>query len=62
MHSNNLSIVINTNLTSEKALTHLVDSIKNDLRYKQYEIIVFIGGCFMTYRTMNLIKLKILHT
>lgn len=46
MHNNNLSIIINTNSTSERALTHLVDSIKNDLRYKQYEIIVFIGGCY----------------
>lgn len=42
----NLIIVINSNTSSEKALVHLIDSIKSDLRHKQYKIIVFIGGCY----------------
>jgi hypothetical protein len=46
MHNDNIIIVINSNTSSEKALTHLIDSIKTDQRYKQYEIIVFIGGCY----------------
>lgn len=41
-----VAIVINSNATSEHALTHLIDSLKMDMRYKNYKIIVFIGGFY----------------
>lgn len=39
-----ITIVINSSSTYLEALTHLIDSIKTDLRYKKYKFIVFISG------------------